>query len=487
VECCEGGNAMLRTGDQYRGRLRSYKTNIYMLGEKIENPLEHPCIKPVVNSIAVTFDGVETGVPPEELFVDSPLSGERINRHNHLFTGAEDAITRVKLLRRLTRATGACTHRCIGIDALNTLDIVTREIDTERKTDYHERFRNFLKYVQDNDLAVAASVTDPKGDRNLRPSQQSDPDLYLHVVDQTPDGIVVRGAKAHQGRPMAVDYTLVMPTTALAAGEERYAVAFAVPTGTPGITMVMGTGAPEALRLIGQAEDFGNAAFGEHPGALVVFEDVFIPWENVFMFGEVEYTGRLIELFVRYHRLAAGGCKAGLCDVIVGAAAQIAEYNGIVKASHLKEKLTEMVRLAETTFSCSIAAGTLGEFVPGGNYIPNGLLASVGKLNAVEALSVSMKLLGEISGALAATAPAVKDLRSPEIGGIIKKYLTGSANVTCEDRLKLFRLIGNLLFGVQGLVGIHGGGSPQAQRMMIYSQSELKAKTAAARKLAGIE
>jgi 4-hydroxybutyryl-CoA dehydratase/vinylacetyl-CoA-Delta-isomerase len=284
-----------------------------------------------------------------------------------------------------------------------------------------------------------------------------------------------------------VDYTILLPTTALIPGEEEYAVACAVPTGTPGITEILGTGGPETLRLLGREDDFGNAAFGEHPGTLIIFEDVFIPWENVFMLGEVEYTGRLIDLFVRYHRLAAGGCKAGLCDVIAGAAAQIAEYNGITKASHIKDKLTEMVRLSETTYACSIAAAVMGESTPGGNYVPNGLLASVGKLNAIEALSSSMRMLGEISGALAATVPSQKDIQSPQIGPLIQKYLKGSDSVSCEDRLKLFRLIGNLLFGVQGLVGIHGGGSPQAQKMAIYAQSQIKSKAAAARKLAGIE
>ncbi|HBG16368.1 MAG TPA: 4-hydroxybutyryl-CoA dehydratase, partial [Firmicutes bacterium] len=443
---------MLRSGEEYRQRLYSYHNDVYLYGKRIENIVEHPCISPVINCIAATFDGVKMGIPQDELFTVSPLSGKKINRHNHIFTNAEDAIMRVKLLRNLSLSTGACTHRCIGIDALNTLDIVTRELDLNCKTEYHQRFRSFLKEVQDNDLAVAACITDPKGDRSLRPSQQADPDLYLHIVDRTPKGIVVRGAKAHQGRAMAVDYTLVLPTTALIPGEEGYALAFAVPPGTSGITQIMGAAANEAFRLNGQEEDFGNASFGGHIGALVVFDDVFIPWENVFMCGEVEYTGRLLDLFVRYHRMATGGCKAGLCDVITGTVAQITKYNGVSKASHIKDKIIEIVCLAETAFSCSIAAATMGESTEDGNYIPNGLLASVGKLNAAEAISKSLTILGEISGALAATAPSVLDLQSPEIGPVIKKYLCGVEGVTCEDRIRMFRLVNNLLFGVQELV-----------------------------------
>lgn len=477
----------LRSGDEYREQLRSYTSDVYVLGERIANVVDHPCIKPVVNSIASTFDTAAMGISPELSFATSHLSGETINRHNHVFRGPEDALARVKLIRELTRATGACTHRCIGIDAINALDIVTRELDEERSTEYHARFQAFLKQVQRRDLVITASVTDPKGDRSLRPSEQADPDLYVHVVDRNERGIVVRGAKAHQGRPMAVDYTLVLPTMGMRPGEEEYAVAFAVAAGTPGITQILGTGPSEALRLIADEEDLGNAAFGEHPGTLLVFEDVLIPWENVFLCGEVEYTGRLVELFALYHRMANGACKAGLCDVIAGAAAQIAEFNGLAKVSHIRDKITEIVCLAETAFSGSIASSVLGTVTQSGNFIPDSLLANVTKLNAGTAITKSMTLLAEVSGALAATAPSVRDLRAPRYGQLIRKYLAGSANFSCEARLRLFRLIGNLLFGVQGLVAINGGGPPQTQKMAVYGQARIDEKKRLARKLAGIE
>ncbi|MDI6871795.1 MAG: 4-hydroxyphenylacetate 3-hydroxylase N-terminal domain-containing protein [Bacillota bacterium] len=476
----------LRSGAEYRERLRTYSTNVYLLGERIHNVLEHPCLAPVVNSVATTFDPDAVGVSPELAFRVTD-AGETINRHNHVFRSADDAVARVHLVRELTRGTGACTHRCVGIDAINALDIVTREVDEARGTEYHERFRAFLRKAAAEDLALTASVTDPKGDRGLRPGQQPDPDLYLHIIDRNERGIVVRGAKAHQGRPMAVDYTLVLPTMGMQAGEEEYAVAFAVANGSPGVTQIVGTGPAEAWRLVGQEEDFGNAAYGTHPGTLVVFEDVLIPWENVFLAGEVEHTARLVELFASYHRMATGGCKAGLCDVIVGAAAQIAEYNGVAKASHIRDKIVEMIRLSETAFSGSIASAVLGRTTPSGNYLPDTLLANVAKLNAAQAVTQSMTLLAEVAGALAATAPAWRDLEAAPQGELLRKYLVGSAQVPCEARLKMFRLVQNLLFGVQGLVALNGGGPPQTQRMAVYAQARLEEKKALARRISGQE
>lgn len=223
-----------------------------------------------------------------------------------------------------------------------------------------------------------------------------------------------------------------------------------------------------------------------HIGNLLIFDDVFIPWEQVFLCGETEYVGELIETFSRYHRMATGGCKAGFCDLIAGVANTIADMHGLARASHIRDKLIQISKLGETAYGCSVAAATLGEKTKEGNFIPDSLMANVAKLHSADAVNQSLVILQDVVGALVATLPSVKDLESEEVGHFIRKYLA-SDDWSCEDKFKIYRLAQNLIFGVQGLVAVHGGGSPQIQKMSVLFQSNLKDKTENAHILAGIK
>jgi 4-hydroxybutyryl-CoA dehydratase/vinylacetyl-CoA-Delta-isomerase len=335
------------------------------------------------------------------------------------------------------------------------------------------------------DWVLAASMTDGKGDRSKKPKEQSDSDLFLRIIAKSEKGIVVRGAKVHQGRPMAVDWMLVLPGTGLGPDEADHAVVFAVRPDTPGLSMVMSQGPAELFRMQADQEDLGNPQYGLHIGNLLIFNEVFIPWEHVFLCGEYQYVGELVDIFCRYHRMATGGCKAGLCDLIATLGAMIAEMNGLAKASHIKDKLIDIIKLGETSYGCAIAAATLGEKTSDGNFIPNAMQANITKLNAADAVNRSLALLQDIAGALVATLPSQKDLDSPTNGAFIRKYLA-SDGIGCEEKFKIFRLAQNLIFGAQGLVALHGGGSPQVQRMAVLFEANLQKKRTRARALAGI-
>lgn len=474
-----------RSEKKYKEELKGYQFELYCQGERVVNVNEHPCVAPVINSVGATYNTEVLGIPDELAFAASD-SGDKINRHNYIFKTADDAIKRVKLVRELSYKTGACTHRCVGIDAINALDVITKKIDKEFGTEYHIRFESFLKKVQEKDLALAASMTDGKGDRVKKPGDQADPDLFLRVVKKSRAGIIVRGAKAHQSRPMAVDFLFILPGSGLTEEEAEYAVAFALPAGTPGVKMVMSQGPNELFRMGADKGDIGNINYGAHIGNLLIFDDVFIPWERVFLCGETKYVGEMIDIFCRYHRMATGGCKAGLCDVIVGTASMIAEINGLGKASHIREKLIAITTLGETSFGCSIAAAALGDKTDEGNFIPNNIQANIAKLNSANAINQSLIYLQDIAGALAATIPSIKDLNSEFVGQYIRKYFS-SENISCEDKFKIFRLAQNLIFGVQGMVALHGGGSPQVQKMAVLFNSNLNEKKQNAKVLAGIQ
>jgi len=479
----------MKTAEEYINSLRDLDRNIYLFGEKLENPIDHPIIRPSLNAISMTYELVNIPEYKEFATAVSSLTGNIINRFTHLHQSPEDLIKKVKLQRILGQKTAVCFQRCVGWDTMNALDSVTYEMDEEYSTEYHQRFRRFLRYVQENDLVCDGAMTDVKGDRSLSPSQQADPDLYLHIADERPDGIVVRGAKAHQTGIVNSHEIIVMPTASIREADADYAISFAVPTDTPGITVILGRQSCDTRLLEGGEIDPGNTQFGGHEG-LVIFEDVFVPWERVFMCREYPFAGMVVERFAAYHRQSYGGCKVGLGDVAIGAAALIAEYHGTEHASHIQDKIVEMVHLNETLYSCGLACSSEGKATRTGTYLVDVILANVTKHNVTRFPYEILRLLEDISGGILVTLPSEKDYRHTEIGPMIEKYLKAKADIPTENRIRLLRLIENMTFG-RAAVGyrtesMHGAGSPQAQRIMIARRVDFEAKKQMAKKLAGI-
>ncbi len=480
----------LKTGRDYLESLRKLNMTIYLFGEKIENFVDHPVIRPSINSVARTYELALDERYRDLMTATSNLTGKTVNRFTHLHQSAEDLVRKVKMLRLLGQKTASCFQRCVGMDALNAIDTVTYEMDRKLGTNYHERFRRFATYVQENDLVVDGAMTDPKGDRSLRPSRQADPDLYLRVVRKNSDGIVVRGAKAHQTGAVNSHEICVMPTVAMTEEDRDYAVSFAVPSDTPGLLYIYGRQSCDTRKLEGSEIDVGNARYGGQE-ALVIFDDVFVPWERVFMCGEYQFSGALVERFAAYHRQSYGGCKVGVGDVLIGAAAVMAEYNGTAGASHIREKLIEMIHLNETLYCCGLACSSQGHRTPSGTYLVDLLLANVCKLNVTRYPYEIARLAEDIAGGLMVTMPSEKDFRHPEIGRYLEKYLKGVAGVPTEHRMRMLRLIENLTMGCAAVgyrtESMHGAGSPQAQRIVISRLANLDHKKKLARIIAGID
>ena len=333
---------------------------------------------------------------------------------------------------------------------------------------------------------VVGGMTDPKGDRSKRPSQQTDPDLFTHVMEKRKDGIVIRGAKAHQTGAVNSHEILIMPTQNMAKGDEDYAVAAAIPLTAKGITLIFGRQSNEE-RKFEEGIDAGNIDYGVVGGeALVVFEDVFVPWERVFMCGEIDFSGILVERFATLHRQNYGGCKGGVSDVIIGATALAAQYQGTANASHVKDKLIEMIHLAETVYSGSVACSSLGSRTKSGAYYPDPLLANCTKHNITRNIYEISRLAHDIAGGIMATLPFDKDLRSAEVGKYVNKYLAGVDGVPTEVRMKVLRLIENMTGGTCLVESMHGAGSPQSQRVMYQRLGKLNQKMELAKKLAKI-
>ena len=479
----------LKTPQQYLDDLRQLKIDLYMFGEKVDNYVDHPIIRPSINAMAMTY---KLALDPEYedlMTATSSITGQKINRFTHLHQSTEDLIKKVKMQRLLGQRTGCCFQRCVGMDAFNAVFNTTYEIDQAKGTDYHNRFVDFMKYVQDKDLAVDGCMTDARGDRSKSPGQQLDSDAYLHVVERRADGVVVRGCKLHQTGMINSHEILVMPNNALKEDEKEWAIAFAIPLDTPGMVYVYGRQSCDTRKLEGGNVDVGNIHFGGQE-VMTIFNDVFVPTDRIFMDGETEFSGTLVERFAGYHRQSYGGCKVGVGDTLIGAAKALTDYQGASKASHVKDKIIEMCHLNETLYACGIACSAEGRKTAAGNYLIDLLLANVCKQNITRFPYEIARLAQDLAGGLFVTMPSEKDFENPEIGDLVKKYVD-SGNVPAEYRQRMLRLVENLTMGCAAVgyltESMHGAGSPQAQRIMIARLVDLEHRKELAEKLCGVK
>ena len=478
----------LITKDEYLSSIRRLGHRVFIRGEKVESVPDHPISGPPAMALAETYEQAGSEDMKSLFTVRSHLTGETVNRFTHIQQNVADLISKILMLREMGRRTACCFQRCAGLDCMNTVYAITYDLDREFGTGYHGRFVDFMKHIQTNDLVPAACMTDPKGNRNLPPSRQVDPDLYMRIVDERDGGIVVRGAKLHITGGVNSHELLVVPTRALRKEDASYAVAFAVPADTEGVTFIYGRQPSDTRRLEEDKPDVGNLYYGGSE-AMVTFDDVFVPEERVFMKGEYQMAGRLVELFAAHHRASYGGCKVGVGDVLIGATAAIAEIQGTEDASHIKDKIGEMIHLNETLHAGALASAGRGYATPSGAYAVDPLLANVCKLNITRFPFEISRLAQDIAGGILVTMPSLKDRDNPEIGPYIRKYLMGKGDADSEKRMRVLRLIENITLGTGAVSylteSIHGAGSPQAQKIMITRLARMDAAKSWAYKLCG--
>ena len=480
----------LKRGDEYLKSVKSMQLKAHVLGEKPEDLPEHGLVKPSQKAVAFTYDAAQKKETKDLFCVESSLCGDVINRFSHLHQSTDDLVNKVKMQRYCGFQTGCCFQRCVGLDAANAIFSTTYDCDQKHGTNYHERFKDYWRWIQQEDLVADGAMTDPKGDRSKRPVEQSDPDLFLRIKEQRPDGIIISGAKLHQTGMLNSHEILIMPTLTMRPGEEPWAVCCAVPTNAKGIHYIYGRQSSDTRKLEAYHLDVGNPVYGGQE-VMTVFDDVHVPHERVFMNGEVDFSGMLVERFASYHRQSYGGCKTGVGDVLIGATALIAKMNGVDKASHINDKIVEMIHLNETIYSCGIACSVTGEQTAAGNFQVNLLLANVCKLNVTRFPYELARMATDIAGGLLGTMPSAADLEDPLAGEYIQKYLAANPQYKTVDRMKVLRLIENLVAGA-GAVGyliesMHGAGPPTAQRIMIRRQAQIEEKIDQVKAFLGIK
>jgi len=475
----------MKTSKEYKQSLKVMKPNIYKFGEQIKDVTTHPSTCRTVEGHAQIFDAAQKEEYKDILTTKSILSGKPVVRYLSILSNADDMIANVKMKRLMFNLTGTCTGgRCAGFNALNAMWAATFDMDKENGTDYHKRLKTWLKDVQERDITISGALTDPKGDRSKSPSQQDDPDMNLHIVEKKDDGIVVKGAKVMICGVAAANELFIMPGTGYKEGDKEYAVSFVIPRDIDNLTIVE-TRRPSDMRE--QEKGFDNPVeIGGITQAYLLFENVFIPNERVFMCGEYKYSLKAVMNFIAPYRAAIGGCVAGQGDVMIGAAALMAQANGLSEKV-FRDKITQMIINNETTFGMGIAASALGEKHPSGVWIPNQLLSNVNKIHVATLPYDTKRITQDIAGGIAETGclPSCEDINDPKYGDLLKKYL--KANCSGESRAKIARLIEWLTIG-SGVPGcMHGGGSPDGAKIMINAKTDIKHYIDLAKRLADIK
>jgi 4-hydroxybutyryl-CoA dehydratase/vinylacetyl-CoA-Delta-isomerase len=475
----------IKTAEQYRERVSTLRPRLFIGGKRVENLTEHPITKGVIEATARVYELTMDSRYAGSMTARSHLTGETISRALHIHQSNEDLYLRLDMARLSAQKLGTCNYRCPGNEMLPSVAATTWEIDRAKGTHYHDRFNEYMKYAQAEDLVVSGSVTDPRGDRSKRPLEQ-DPDSYIHVVEKRADGIVVNGAKQHATGAYAADETLVLPGLSCRQEEEAYAVAFVIPNGTEGMTYIGQHNPYTAEREHAQnIHAIGNPIYGQRETCLIVFDHVFVPWERVFLCGEVEFTQTLITRFAKTHRMNCGGaCKVGFMDLIMGAAQLMAEYNGLAGASHIVQKMTRMIQLNQTSLACAMAAAQLGKEEPVGSgvFMPDESMSNIAKLNTNDGFWEVMALAGDIAGGIAVTMPSEEELQNPETRDYVVKYLKGAA--PAEKRMRIAKFLQNWVAGLHGVGTYQGSGPSQNQAMVLHRITDLEEKKRMVQELA---
>ena len=499
------------TYEAYKARLLAMKPNVYLHGQKLDRSngkqgAERDLADWIVGGTYVMGKCYETANDPAYADVctaTSHITGNTINRSTHIHHSKEDLLKKQLMTRLICHRVGGCMQRCMGSDALNALFSVTYDCDQACGTEYHARLNKYIEYCQDNDLVCNCAQTDVKGSRNpkyKRAHMQPDPDQFFHVVDTDVDGIgldgkpckgiIVRGAKICNSCAPYVDEIIALPTKFMSPDDADYAVAFALPADWDGIKLMALPGQHHKRKHI----DAPWAHIGDVE-SLTIFDDVFVPYERVFMCGRDQenvcrYAGYLALMFAHYHRHSYTGCKTAVSEVIASQAALVADVNDIAKESHVRSKLCDIIQTAELVFAAGEASANHAVEFPSGQWVPDEVLTNAGRRIAGHNIYHEYEILADLTGGVCASLPTEESFYAPETAELCNKYIVRNPAYSAEDTHRVMRMMEDKLCdafeGAQAVAGVHGGGSPLMEEITLMSRYDLEELKKIAKYLAGL-
>lgn len=476
----------IRTPKEYLESLKDGRT-IYVQGQKYHDVTEHPLLRLALERCLVDY--VMAQDPRyKDLLIERDDNDEPYHFTLKPPTSAADLLRRRDIEQTAARTLGgkASGSKHTGPDGLHALTAISRLMDKEIGTSYSERVESLRKELKGIDAAIALGMTDVKGNRSLRPSEQKQhKDFYVRIVDKSNDGIVVNGAVAHISHAPFANYIIVLPCRAMREEDKDYAVSFAVSPGEKGVKLIHPRG---DYFEEGNYFDYPHSARLGYSDCIVVFDNVFIPKERVFLCGEWQFAGPTAYMFANFHRQDADAYKIALLETMVGAALLMAEYNGLEKDHIIQEKLSWLVFYAETAETLGRAAAQNPATDPVSGYIyPDPVMSNCAKFFYADNYHQALKLIQDITGGIVVTIPSAKDYLNPEIHQILEKYLAGKDGIPTEHRIRAIKLVSDLSGTYEQVATIHAEGSLGAQRLAIHRVADLNKYRAAAKRVAGIQ
>ena len=479
----------LRTPQQYKDSLKDGRT-VWFRGARVPDVTTHPVIGVAVDHAAIDYEMAENPAY-RELAVVSDGPDAPYSRYYKLPESVDDLLKRSALIEQATALgnTLVVLIKEIGTDALFGLHGVAAQMDAKLGTEYLPRVKAFYAHCRDNDLALAVAQTDVKGDRSKGPADQDHPDYYVRIVERRADGIVVSGAKSHTSVSTNANELIVLPTRAMSEADKDYAVAFAIPMNTPGLLLLA---SPYGSAEQSERTEFEFPISAKHKmmETTTVFDNVFVPWERVFMAGESQFAGPLALGFVEYHRFTAISYKLPLVDALVGSAQLMADYNGISRAAHVRDKLIRLISYAETLRGLTHHAALRCRTNELGMAAPDALTVNMAKYHFAHHYHENVAMVQDIAGGLLVTGPGVEDVESEEIGPYLRKYYAGRAGVDGRERLRAINFVKDLTSseygGYQEVLAIHAEGSLEAEKLMISRAYDARRTLNLVRGMAGL-
>ena len=467
---------MLMSAADYRESLRRYRPRVFVNGRRVESVADEPSLAPGIAAVGITYDFARRPEHARLMTARQGTSGATVNRMLHIDETTADLLHKLEAVRLVCRESG-CAQRYLSHDALNGIFQATGRTDDAHGTDHHQRFLAYLHRVLDEDLTLGVAMTDAKGDRSRRPGAQDNPDVHVHIAGRQPGGIVIRGTKAIVTGAPYMHELLVMPGRSMTAEESAFAVCCAVPVDAPGVTIV----ARPAGRP-GEAAATFSARYGQSTG-VVVFDDVFVPWKDVFLAGEHEEGGFLTTSYATHHRHSCIGARAGFGDLLIGAGALMIEANGLDpdRHGHIRDAMVELITIVEGFFACGVAASVYGTEDPAGSIMPDAVFANIGKLLLATRIYDMHRLAHYVSGGLVVALPGPDEDHNPETQASLAAVLAGRPDIPAARRLEVARLLEDLTASSQGgwysVISLHGGGSPEAMKREIWRNYPVAGKT----------
>ncbi|MDX2157256.1 MAG: 4-hydroxyphenylacetate 3-hydroxylase N-terminal domain-containing protein [Hyphomicrobiaceae bacterium] len=458
---------MLMSAADYRESLRALAPRVFVKGQRVESVADEPLLAPGIAATGIAYDFALRDEHKPLMTARQGTSGKTVNRMLHIDETSTDLLMKLEAVRLVCRESG-CAQRYLSHDALNALFQATKRLDANHGTDRHERFLAYLHESQNSDWSHGIAMTDAKGDRSKRPGMQANPDVYVHIKERRPDGIVIRGTKAIVTGAPYMHELLVLPCRTMTKADADFAVACAVPIDAPGVTIIS-----RPAGRIGDPSALYSARYGQST-AVIQLDDVLVPHDRVFIDGQYEEAGFMTTSYATHHRHSCIGARAGFGDLLIGAGALMIEANGLdpERHAHVRDAMVDLIKIVEGFFACGVAASVYAMKDPAGSVMPDTVFANVGKLLLATQIYDMHRLAHYVSGGLVVALPGPDEDHNPESAASLSAVLAGRPDVPAAKRMEVARLMEDLTASYTGswmsVISLHGGGSPEAMKREIW-------------------